>query len=172
MDAVTNILSSLDSNTLSTIANLGNQTSAPIDSIKNLFTPSAPVPQLQTTQVSLANADIEFEADISTLRNIGIILTIALLFWTIFLVMSEYLFKDTKFKENVKYTNDILFGTSGFLNNLFMVWVIILAAIYIIYGLQFVSAEIISVNKGLANTIGSSIPLLGKIISFFKQIKL
>ena len=171
MDTVSDLLSSLDSNTLNTIVNLGNQklsSSVPLDPIKNLFTPSVPVSQLQAVGAPITGVAAEFKNDIDTLRNIGLALTSMLILWTIFLVTTEYLFKDTKFKDDIKYMNDILFGNSGFLNNLFMVWVIVLSAIYVIYGLQFLSTEILSINKTMATTVSSSIPIIGKILKFFK----
>jgi hypothetical protein len=78
-------------------------------------------------------------------------------------------------KENMKYINTKLFGTSGLVNNLFGLWVVFLMVIYIVYALMFLNRTIVSanirVNQVSEKSILENLPIIGKLVGLINSVE-
>lgn len=159
---ITDLIKNLDSNTLSSVANLANTNSADaLGFVKNLFgsNNSLTAPQLPIYQPpSVPEGDLDSKIDL--LYYTGLVVSILLILWNIFLVISKAFIQDKETRDNIEYSDELLFGHSGLVNNLFMLWVILLAAMYIITG-------IIYVNQQIPSFVGN----LGKVPGVLSTIK-
>jgi hypothetical protein len=163
-EQITGLLKSLDANTLNTVANLANTNTGgdALGFVKNLFSsttaPELPVyPQVQTELPDL-------EANIDLIYYTGLVVSIVLILWNFVLVINRVFVKDQQTKQNIEYSNELLFGHSGLVNNLFMLWVVMLSVIYIIYGIGFVNNQFTTFTSSVTGVT----PILSKLKKFIK----
>lgn len=139
---------------------------------------------LEAIGTSLTNgAPLELPVGINTyyddivfsLNTTASVITVVLVLWTVLNVVFDTVVKDTEMKENLKYINTKLFGTSGLLNNLFGLWAVFLAAIYTVYGLSFLNRNIVSanirVNQVSEKSILENLPIIGKLVGLINSVE-
>lgn len=138
------------------VSNLGPQVS---ERIANTITDTANE-RLQTVgqQFTQETVNVKTDTTIFILYNIRNIFTVILIVWSVILLVKQYttLLSD-EMKDNVNYINTILFGTSGMLPLLFLLWMGVLLSITLLPVLSDVSGFIIKLNKVIAVLLGSNI---------------
>jgi hypothetical protein len=114
-----------------------------------------------------------YENIVFSLNTTASVITIVLVLWTVLNVVFDTVVKDAEMKENVRYINTKLFGTSGLLNNLFGLWVVFLAAIYAVYGLMFLNSNVVAanirVNQVSEKSILENLPIIGKLVGLINS---
>lgn len=119
--------------------------------------------------------DTYYDDIIVSLNTTGAILTVLLVIWVIITVALESGSRDSEIKENVSYINMKLFGTSGLINNIFGIWVVFLAAIYITYGIRFLNRAIVAanirVNEVSEKSVLENLPIIGKLVGLINSAK-
>jgi hypothetical protein len=118
--------------------------------------------------------DAYYVGVVSSLNTTGTIITILLILWTVANVVVD-LTLESEMKENMKYINTKLFGTSGLVNNLFGLWVVFLMVIYIVYALMFLNRTIVSanirVNQVSEKSILENLPIIGKLVGLINSVE-
>jgi len=148
MNALSNILNSMDDKSLSNLANLGTSQS------------------LTDTTVSVSsNSDLTYT--VNSVYSIGTSITIFLILWSLFKVISDSFIENEKYKKTLEYIDDTLFGSTGLLPNIFIVWVVAFAVIYIIYGIQNLDSELTKA-KSLSKNIFSLSNVIKSFLNFLK----
>jgi hypothetical protein len=121
-----------------------------------------------------AGIDAYYVGIVSSLNTTGTIITILLILWTVANVVVD-LTLESEMKENMKYINTKLFGTSGLVNNLFGLWVVFLMVIYIVYALMFLNRTIVSanirVNQVSEKSILENLPIIGKLVGLINSVE-
>jgi hypothetical protein len=121
-----------------------------------------------------AGIDAYYVGVVSSLNTTGIVITVLLVLWTVANVVVD-LTLESEMKENMKYINTKLFGNSGLVNNLFGVWVVFLAVIYLVYALMFLNRTIVSanirVNQVSEKSILENLPIIGKLVGLINSVE-
>lgn len=122
-----------------------------------------------------ADVNKYYDDIVSSLNTTGVVITVFLVLWSITQVVLDFTAKDSELKENMKYINAKLFGTSGLLNNLFGLWVVFLGAIYAVYGLGFLNRNIVAanirVNQVSEKSILENLPIIGKLVGLINSVE-
>jgi hypothetical protein len=138
----------MDDKSLSNLANLGTSQS------------------LTDTTVSVSsNSDLTYT--VNSVYSIGTSITIFLILWSLFKVISDSFIENEKYKKTLEYIDDTLFGSTGLLPNIFIVWVVAFAVIYIIYGIQNLDSELTKA-KSLSKNIFSLSNVIKSFLNFLK----
>jgi hypothetical protein len=118
--------------------------------------------------------DAYYVGVVSSLNTTGTVITILLVLWTVANVVVDITL-ESEMKENMKYINAKLFGTSGLVNNLFGVWVVFLTVIYLVYGIMFLNRTIVSanirVNQVSEKSILENLPIIGKLVGLINSVE-
>ncbi len=125
------------------------------DKAAKIFTSSPTIP---ITPSGITTKIITPMSTNTSLNAVKIIITLILIGWAIFMIVSRFTIKDPETKDNYNYINTILFGSLGIIPMILCVWLIILLLITILPQIS----HTLNTSTGFMTTLNNTI---GKIFS-------
>ena len=157
-DKITNFLSTLSPDTISKIINL-----APGGAVNNTVPDYSSI-QPNTFQIQ---PTVPPSFDSQPIMIAGIIITIIIIFWYLIKISIKFTIDDQKTKETFEYIDTFLFGNTGLLTNLFVLWVVLIAGISIYDIIDY----FVVTTTNFTPTFKTLPSFIDKIVALIKSVK-
>jgi hypothetical protein len=160
-DKITKFLTSLDPNTLTKLLNLAPELQPTVS--ESTFAPVAPT--VSVAPIDQTVTTVYYDPEAITL--FGIVVTTFIIIWYLLKISIKFVIDDQKTKENFEYIDNFLFGNTGLLSNLFILWVILISGINVFKLVNY----IISTTTNFTPSIKLFPNIIDKIIALIKTVK-
>lgn len=126
------------------------------DKIPNMNIPRVveSVPMYVPQTPSIANVDVSSSMEsIKEFFDYKMIITLVLVVWALFLIISQFMIKDKDTKENIKNTHEILLGNVGIIPLILLIWMVSIIMITIIPVITKSLPKIGSITSAISDAI-------------------